>query len=80
MQDRLQKELSNARMAAQGTSAQQMMETIQEETQVMEFMVKQKLPSEMRNMQEEIKLLEEVIDEPNVSKDYLNDLQMKVSF
>ncbi|CAD7084672.1 unnamed protein product [Hermetia illucens] len=78
MQERLQKELSNARMAAQGTSAQQMMETIQEETQVMEFMVKQKLPNEMRNMQEEIKLLEEVIDEPNVSKDYLNDLQMKV--
>lgn len=76
--ERLQKEYQNMWMATQGTSPQQMLDAIIEETQVLEFMVKQKLPQELTVRQTEVQILQEVIEEPNISRDYLADLQYRV--
>lgn len=76
--DRLQKEYNNIHNAMQGTSPKQMLESIMEEAQVLEFMVKQKLPQELMIRQTEVQILEEVINEPNIGRDYLQDLQSKV--
>lgn len=56
--DRLQKEFQNIRLATQGTSPQQMLDAITEETQVLEFMVKQKLPQELMLRQTEVQILQ----------------------
>lgn len=76
--ERLQKEFQNMRQATQGTSPQQMLDAIVEETQVLEFMVKQKLPQELLVRQTEVQILQEVIDEPSITRDYLSDLQYKI--
>lgn len=73
--ERLQKEYQNMRQATQGTSPKQMLEAIIEENQVLEFMVKQKLPQELMVRQTEVQILQDVIAEPNITRDYLNDLQ-----
>lgn len=78
LSERLQREFQNMRMATQGTSPQQMLDAIVEETQVLEFMVKQKLPQEYLVRQTEVQILQEVIDEPNINRDYLSDLQYRV--
>lgn len=78
LNDRLQKECHNIRLTTQGTSPNQMLEAIIEETQVLEFMVKQKLPQELLVRQTEVQILEEVIDEPNITREYLSELQYKV--
>lgn len=78
LSERLQKEYQNMRMATQGTSPQQMLDAIIEENQVLEFMVKQKLPQELTVRQTEVQILQEVIDEPNITRDYLADLQYRV--
>lgn len=78
LNERLQKEFQNMRMATQGTSSQQMLEAIIEETQVLEFMVKQKLPQEYLVRQTEVNILQEVIEEPNITRDYINDLQYRL--
>lgn len=76
--ERLQKEYQNMRMATQGTSPKQMLDAVIEENQVLEFMVKQKLPQELMVRQTEVQILQDVIAEPNISRDYLNDLQYKL--
>lgn len=73
--ERLQKEYQNMRLATQGTSPKQMLEAIIEEKQVLEFMVKQKLPQELIVRQTEVQILQDVIAEPNITRDYLNDLK-----
>lgn len=78
MGERLQKEYQNMRLATQGTSPRQMLDAIIEETQVLEFMVKQKLPQELLLREAEVQILQEVIDEPNITRDYLNDLQYRI--
>ena len=78
LSDRLQKEYQNMRLATQGTSPQQMLDAITEEMQVLEFMVKQKLPQEYLDRQTEVQILQEVIDEPNITRVYLEDLQYKL--
>lgn len=78
LSDRLQKEYQNMRMATQGTSPQQMLDAIVEETQVLEFMVKQKLPQELMVRQTEVQILQEVIDEPNISREYIGELQYRI--
>lgn len=75
--ERLQKEYNNIRNATQGTTPKQMLESIMEEAQVLEFMVKQKLPQELTLRQTEVQILEDVINEPNIGRDYLQDLQEK---
>ena len=59
--ERMQKEYHNVRSTAQGTSPQQLLDSIMEETQVLEFMVKQKLPQELMIRQTEVAILEQVI-------------------
>lgn len=59
--ERLQKEYHNVRLTAQGTSPQQLLDSIMEETQVLEFMVKQKLPQELMIRKTEVSILEQVI-------------------
>lgn len=76
--ERLQKEHQNIRMQTQGTTPKQMLDGIIEEAQVLEFMVKQKLPQELLLRQTEVQILEEVIDEPNIGREYLQDLQYKI--
>lgn len=78
MNERLQKEHNNIRNATQGTTPKQMLESIIEEAQVLEFMVKQKLPQELALRQTEVQILEEVINEPNIGREYLQDLQQRV--
>lgn len=79
LSERLQKENQNMRLATQGTSPKQILEAIIEEFQVLEFMVKQKLPQELMVRQTEVQILQDVIGEPNVNtRDYLNDLQYKI--
>ncbi|XP_053670813.1 intraflagellar transport protein 81 homolog [Anopheles nili] len=76
--ERQQKELQNARMAVQGATPQNLMESIVEETQVLEFMVQQKLPQELLQRRSEVQTLQEVIDEPHIGRADLQDLQQKV--
>lgn len=78
MHERLQKELQSARMTTQGTSPEHLMEGIIEETQVLEFMVNQKLPQEVVTKQSEIQILQDVLDAPSITKEYLLELQMNV--
>ncbi|XP_021693477.1 intraflagellar transport protein 81 homolog [Aedes aegypti] len=76
--DRLQKDLHNAKMSVQGATPQNLMESTIEETQVLEFMVQQKLPQELLQRRSEVQILEEVIDEPNISRSDLVDMQGKI--
>lgn len=78
MNERLQKEHNSIRNVTQGTTPKQMLESIIEEAQVLEFMVKQKLPQELTLRQTEVQILEEVINEPNIGREYLQDLQQRV--
>lgn len=78
LQERYKKELNNARLAAQGATPQTLLETIVEETQVLEFMVQQKLPQELQARQSEVQILEDIINEPNLGRDYLYELQSRV--
>lgn len=41
-------------------------------------MVTQKLPQEIKSKQSEIQILEETISNPNISREYLKDLQEQV--
>lgn len=76
--ERLSNEYQNSRMASQGTTSQQLLESIIEETQVLEFMVKQKLPQEILIRQTEVQILKEVIEEPSITREYLSELQYKI--
>lgn len=76
--ERLQKEFHNIRMFTQGTTPKQMLDGIIEESQVLEFMVKQKLPQELKLRQTEVQVLEDVINEASIDRDYLQDLQYKL--
>uniref|UniRef100_A0A182QHG2 IFT81 calponin homology domain-containing protein n=1 Tax=Anopheles farauti TaxID=69004 RepID=A0A182QHG2_9DIPT len=76
--ERLQKDLHNAKMAVQDATPQNLMESIVEETQVLEFMVQQKLPQELLQRRSEVQILQEVIDEPNISRGDLQELQQKI--
>ncbi|XP_001847419.2 intraflagellar transport protein 81 homolog [Culex quinquefasciatus] len=76
--DRLQKDLHNAKMSVQGATPQNLLESIMEETQVIEFMVQQKLPQELMQRRSEVQTLQEVIDEPSISRNDLQELQVKI--
>ncbi|XP_055605755.1 intraflagellar transport protein 81 homolog [Uranotaenia lowii] len=76
--DRLQKDVHNAKMSVQGATPQNLMESIIEETQVLEFMVQQKLPQELLQRRSEVQTLQEVIDEPNITRSDLTELQGKI--
>lgn len=76
--DRLQKEHNNIRNTTLGTTPKQMLEGVIDESQVLEFMVKQKLPQELSLRQTEVQILQQVINEPTIGKEYLQDLQKKI--
>lgn len=76
--DRLDRELQTAKTATQGTSPEHLLETLLEETQVLEFMVKQKLPQELEAKQTELQIIKDVVAEPNISREYLLEVQMRV--
>lgn len=46
--------------------------------QVMQFMVDQKLPQEIAAKKSEIEIFEQVVNHPNITRDYLQDLQEQV--
>ncbi|XP_065080099.1 intraflagellar transport protein 81 homolog [Ochlerotatus camptorhynchus] len=76
--DRLQKDLHNAKMSVQGATPQNLMDSLIEETQVLEFMVQQKLPQELLQRRSEVQTLQEVIDEPNIARSDLVEMQSKI--
>uniref|UniRef100_A0A182ITU1 IFT81 calponin homology domain-containing protein n=1 Tax=Anopheles atroparvus TaxID=41427 RepID=A0A182ITU1_ANOAO len=76
--ERLQKELRNAKLSVQGATPRNLLESLIEETQVLEFMVEQKLPQELGQRQSEVQTLQEVIDEPNIGRAELQELQSKI--
>lgn len=76
--ERLQKELSSVRSALHDTTPQQMLDTLTEEAQVIQFMVTQKLPHEIAGKQSDIQIYEQVIQQPNITRDYLHELQQQV--
>ncbi|KFB46856.1 hypothetical protein ZHAS_00014862 [Anopheles sinensis] len=78
LQERLQKELHNAKMAVQGATPHNLMESLIEETQVLQFMVEQKLPQELHQLRSEVQTLQEVIDEPNIGRSELQEMQSKI--
>lgn len=78
VQERFKKELNNARLAAQGASPQNLLESLIEEVQVLEFMVQQKLPQELVARKTEVQIFEDVLKEPNLGRDYLYELQTRV--
>ena len=77
IQERLHKDLNNARMAVQGSTPHNLLESIIEETQVLEFMVQQKLPQELVQRRSEIQILQDIIEEPSISRNDLMDMQRK---
>ncbi|GAB0094862.1 Intraflagellar transport protein 81 [Sergentomyia squamirostris] len=78
LHSRLQKDLSTAKMAKANTEPKNLLDTLVDETQVLDFMLKQKLPVELKEKQEEIVLMQRVMDEPKITEDYLLDLQKKI--
>lgn len=78
LQERYKKELNNARLAAQGATPQSIVETIVEEAEVLEFMVQQKLPQELQSRQIEVQIMEDILNEANLGRDYLYELQSRV--
>lgn len=76
--ERLQKELSTVRLALHDTTPQQMLDTLLEEAHVIQFMVGQKLPQEIAAKQAEAAVYERVLQLPNITRDYLLDLQLQV--
>lgn len=78
LHSRLQKELSTAQMATASTGPKNLLDTLVDETQVLDFMLKQKLPVELKEKQEEIVLLQRVLDEPKITDEYLGDLNRKI--
>ncbi|XP_059620163.1 intraflagellar transport protein 81 homolog [Phlebotomus argentipes] len=78
LHSRLQKELSTAQMATASTGPKNLLDTLVDETQVLDFMLKQKLPVEFKEKQDEILLMQRVLDEPKISEDYITDLNRKI--
>lgn len=78
-QDRLLKELNAAQMASHDAVPQYLLQSLLEETEVARFMVQQKLPHEVATKKAEIQILDEVLNHPSISREYLNDLQEQVS-
>lgn len=76
--ERLQKDLASVRSALHDTTPQQMLDTLMEEAQVIQFMVGQKLPHEIAAKQADIQLYEQVIQMPTITRDYLAEVQLQV--
>lgn len=76
--ERFKKELNDARLAKQGASPQNLLESIIEEVEVLEFMVQQKLPQELVARKTEVQIFEDVLKDPNLGRDYLYELQTHV--
>lgn len=47
--------------------------------QVLQFMVEEKLPKEIQAKKLELQIYEDVINEKNINKQYLNNLQSQVN-
>lgn len=80
-QERLHKEVTAVRGALHETTPQQMLDTLAEEAQVIQFMCAQKLPHEIAAKQSECRLYEQVIAQPNIGArddDYVAELQQQV--
>ncbi|XP_055678048.1 intraflagellar transport protein 81 homolog [Lutzomyia longipalpis] len=78
LHSRLQKELSTAQMATASTGPKNLLDTLIDETQVMDFMLKQKLPVELKEKQDEIVLMQRVLEEPKITEEYLTELNRKI--
>lgn len=76
--ERFMKELQTARLTTQGTTPEHLLEGLVEETQVLEFMVQQKLPQELLSKQSEIHILQDVLNEPTITREFILELQMKI--
>lgn len=76
--ERFKKDLNNARLAVQGASPQNLLESLIEEVQVLEFMVQTKLPKELVSRKTEVEIFEDVLKESNLGRDYLYELQTRV--
>lgn len=73
------KELNTAQIASHDALPQYLLQSLLEETEVARFMVQQKLPQEVATKKAEIQILDEVLNHPSISREYLNDLQEQVS-
>lgn len=72
------KELSTAQIASHDAVPQYLLQSLLEETEVAKFMVEQKLPQEVAMKTAEIQILDEVLNHPSISREYLNELQEQV--
>ncbi|XP_031617272.1 intraflagellar transport protein 81 homolog isoform X2 [Contarinia nasturtii] len=75
---RLQNEMKIARTNSMELSPQQIMNSLEEKTQVLQFMVEEKLPKEITAKKLELQAYEDVINERNINNQYLNNLQNQI--
>lgn len=77
-QERLQRELNNAKMTTNSSSPEQLMDAIVEETSVLQYMVDVKLPQELLSEERQLQVYQSVVSEPNLNASYLDNLQRSI--
>lgn len=77
-QERLQRELNNAKVTTHSSSPEQLMDAIVEETSVLQYMVDVKLPQELQAEEKQLGVYQSVVAEPNINSSYLSSLQRNI--
>lgn len=75
---RLQIQLKELKQSFVGATPERLLRKLEEECSVNNYIAKQKLPQEIKNRQVEVKILESVMREPNITHADLNDLNNQV--
>lgn len=77
-QERLQRELNNAKMTTHSSSPEQLMDAIVEETSVLQYMVDVKLPQELQAEEKQLQIYQSIVAEANINASYLDNLQRSI--
>lgn len=77
---RIQLQLKELKQSSIGASPEQILRKAEEECSVNNYMAKQKLPQEIKNKEVEVKILENVIREPNITHSDIEDLNNQVKY
>lgn len=75
---RLQVQLKELKQSSAAASAEKLLRKLEEECSVNNYIAKQKLPQEIKNRQVDVKILESVMREPNITHADLEELNNQV--
>ncbi|KAK6632280.1 hypothetical protein RUM44_007321 [Polyplax serrata] len=75
---RLQVQLKELKQSSAAASAEKLLRKLEEECSVNNYIAKQKLPQEIKNRQVDVKILESVMREPNITHADLEELNNQI--